>query len=483
MAMCLNTQNTTYQSRTLHSVDNTDVQFVYPFNINTDTYLRDNELALAQTTSRSQYNFYDDFGNLTSSGVGTGWHSPTNHQVQTTNTYTNDTSQWRLGLLTRTEVTRDGQTRVSAFEYDAVTSLLTKEIIEPDSTDDAIRLTTVYGYDGFGNRTQTTVCAGDPALCSETLPEARTNTMTYDAKGQFAISASNALGHTETREYNADFGTLKKLTGPNLLETQWSYDTLGRVLTETRADGTQTTTSRSWCNAPVACPTGAYSKVTSTASGSAPAHIYTDQFTREIRREKAGFDGTAIYVDTEYDDRGRVKRTSQPYFADAAPGEIYWATPVYDILDRQLEVSAPDESGVLQTTRVEYQGQEVHSYDALNRLRVERRDPLGRTAQVTDPDNQTLAYSYDGYGNLLKTTDPDANEITLSYDVRGRKITQDDPDMGVWTYAYNAFGELIEQTDAKGQVSKMLYDKLGRLTQRTDGQSSTDENHQHLALR
>ena len=122
------------------------------------------------------------------------------------------------------------QTRITAFEYDPVTGLLTKEIIQPD--DPALRLETTYTHDGFGNRLTTTVSApGETPRVSEVL---------YDAQGRFAVTAINAKGHSETRAYDARFGVATQLDGPNALTTTWSHDAFGRKTEEMRADGSYT---------------------------------------------------------------------------------------------------------------------------------------------------------------------------------------------------------------------------------------------------
>ena len=110
---------------------------------------------------------YDSFGNptditVTSEGDDADG-NPESYVTQTTNTYTNDTSNWYLGRLTRTDVTNtladnSTQTRSSSFEYDATTGLLTIETIEPDNP--VLRLITQYDYDFFGNKTNATVSGG-----------------------------------------------------------------------------------------------------------------------------------------------------------------------------------------------------------------------------------------------------------------------------------------------------------------------------------
>src|SRR5688572_8273485 len=87
-------------------------------------------------------------------------------------------------------------TRTSGFAYDANTGLLTQEVIEPDTP--ALRLQTDYTYDAFGHKVAVAVSGVDIAT--------RTASTTYDAKGQFPVSAANALSHAESWEYDPRFG-------------------------------------------------------------------------------------------------------------------------------------------------------------------------------------------------------------------------------------------------------------------------------------
>src|SRR5262249_3139532 len=48
-------------------------------------------------------------------------------------------------------------------------------------------------------------------------------------------------------QYDVRFGTLASTTDPNGIITSKTYDGFGRVATETRADGVQSTTTFGWC--------------------------------------------------------------------------------------------------------------------------------------------------------------------------------------------------------------------------------------------
>ena len=442
-------------------------------------------LATKITTTNTVYDAWGNLQDLTVNVTGNG-HTYTTH---THNQYgTTQDDAW-LGRLTRSTVSNliDGQTdansvRVSAFEYDS-NGLLSKEILEPnkDHTNyPGIRLTTAHARDSFGNITQTTVCDSmiAPAACVAGLndPSARTTTTSYASNdpsyvdGQFATSITNSLGHTETRVYDARFGAVASLTGPNGLTTTLEYDSLGRKIKETRADGTQITITYAWCEP--ACPTiggvTAKYKITTQASGSAPATIYADAHRREIRKQLIGFGGQTIFEDREYDAYARLKRVSKPYFA----GDIsYWATSNHDLLGRITSIVSelgPEHADAVMS--IEYAGFTTITTDPKGRRRAETTNALGQTIQVSeDIDNLNVNqyYTYDSQGNLTRTQDQAGNTISLQYDARGRKIVMDDPDMGHWIYAYNAFSQLISQTDALNQTTTMNYDQLGRLVART----------------
>jgi RHS repeat-associated protein len=389
-------------------------------------------------------------------------------------------------------------TRTSAFEYDPVSGLLIREIIEPN--DSALCLVTTYHYDTYGNKDQATTrnCNGTasggvteaPAPTGDPVFVSRGSSTTYAAgstvigattyswvAGQFPTTSTNALQQQETKEFDPRFGTVTKLTGPNGLVTTWAYDGFGRKINETRSDGTQTNWTYTLCGV---CPTFGRMFVTETSlTGTTPnaptKKIYYDSLNREIRSEVEGFDGTAVYKDTEYDSLGRVLRVSKPYFAGAS---IYWTTYQYDILGRVTQVEEPATTAgttrtvtaynaLITTVTVSNAGAGTNMPEGVVQTRVTTKNSQGQVVQVTDVQGNNVTYTYDPFSNL-KITNAGGVTTSLGYDLRGRKTSMNDPDMGSWSYVYNALGELIRQTDAKSQVTTMAYDKLGRMTSRTE---------------
>jgi RHS repeat-associated protein len=388
-----------------------------------------------------------------------------------------------IGLFIATSVYATSATRTSAFEYDPVTGLLTKEIIEPDNSN--LCLVTTYTYDNYGNKTAVTTrnCNGSSSEAASPTGDAviapRTYSSTYDAIGQFPVASTNALGQSETKVFDPKWGTPLSLTGPNGLTSTWQYDGFGRKVLETRADGTKTQWSYQYCagvnGGTATCPTiggaaGTWLVQTTpqAADGTQNGPItktYYDSLNRAIRSETQGYDGngtaTAIYKDTQYDSLGRPYMTSRPYYAGQT---VYWVTVTYDSLGRTI--SQTDADGAVTSTA--YNGLSVMVTNPKGQTRTTVKNSQGKIASVTDANGQAIAYQYDAFGNLTQTLDPLGNKTLLSYDLKGRKTGMTDPDMGSWTYVYDALGQLVKQTDAKGQLTTISYDQLGRMVQRTE---------------
>ncbi|MEQ1622937.1 MAG: RHS repeat-associated core domain-containing protein, partial [Methylococcales bacterium] len=379
--------------------------------------------------------------------------------------------------------------RASAFEYDAVSGLLTKEIIEPDNSD--LCLVTTYTYDSFGNKTGATTrnCNGSagsnpgtnseaaaPVATSVAVIETRTSTTTYDSQGRFPTTSTNALGQAETKTYNPNFGTVATLTGPNALTTSWTYDSFGKPLTESRADSTSTSTAYALCD--VTCPTvgTAVAKytITTTQAGAPYSKTYYDMNGRAIQTETQDKGGALILSQVQFDNLGRTIKTSRPFKSGATP---VWNTVAYDKLNRAITNTAPNGAvtsvtydGYTTTTTVTRVTPPNSNTPAVTvgLTKTEVKNSQGQLVTVTDAQAKTMSYQYDAFGNLTTTTDALANVTTITYDARGRKVAMNDPDQGVWSYQYDALGQLKKQTDAKLQNVSFVYDKLGRMTSRAE---------------
>jgi RHS repeat-associated protein len=442
-----------------HTSFDEKIYFPYVTTSTEKSYERDGSLITTITTENDQF---DDYGNLgwvkvTTTGAGE------TYSKTTTNTFDNDAAKWHLGRLRTATVVHehaDGstKTRHSAFEYDPITGFLNKEIVEPGTTMEVATTTT---YDDHGNKIAVSTLA-----YGESTP--RSASTAFDSNGQFPVSSTNALGHSDSKVTDARYGVLTSQTGPNSLTTTWEYDGFGNRVKETRADGTVSTVNRYWVESGECAHAPARTSycVISQTDGSAPAEVYYDSLNRKLRTVTLGFNAQPVYKDTVYNSLGQVAKVSRAYYADAL--QTYWATSTYDDMGRLIQAEEPGVNGISNLTSTSYNGLTTIATNPAGQSKSTVTNALGKVISVHEPEGASMSYQYDALGNLIKTTDSAGNIVTIEYDLLGRKIGMNDPDMGIWSYDYNGYGELIEQTDAKGQSSQMQYDVLGRMTQRSE---------------
>ncbi len=425
--------------------------------------------ALLKTITTTQTT--DDFGNVLEMAVTTEGGGTSNTKT-TVSQYTNDAAKWHLGRLTRSTVTTtqgsDTETRTSAFEYDAVTGMLTKEIVEPD--DARFRTATAYTYDAWGNQLTST-------LSGEGIPT-RSSSNTFSADGLYLVSKTNALGQVTEQILERDtFGRPLRIADINGVETTFAYDGMGRKSGERHASGAGKDYSLFTCaDAPVSCPPSGALVVEVKALGGPPAWEIQDILGRTIRKVTTGFDGKKVYTDSLYDNLSRPLKVSEPYF-EGDP--VYWHSTEYDILGRTVKVT--NANGDSET--FSYSGYTTVKTNAKEHRVTELHNALGQLVQVTDNLNNTIDYRYDLQGNLVNTvqtaSDSGASARTsITYDRMGRKVAMDDEDKGQWQYTYIVLGQLVQQTDAKGQTVEFTYDLLGRKLTRIDrrGDSTIEGN-------
>lgn len=423
------------------------------------------------------------YGNATSIAVSVSDGSSSS----TTNTYLDDTTNWILGQMTATTVTKvvgsSTITRTSSLTPQTGTGLITQISSEPTATDcngnnTACLLQTDYTYDdGAGNNnfgqwlTKSVSGVG---------VSPRTTTATYDAIGQFITDLQNPALQTEHFAYDTRFGDVTTYTDINGFQTVSTYDTFGRNTNVASPDGTQIATTYAYCTTipggTASCPSGsgAVFVVTvtpkrSTGSQNGPNTLtYYDMLGRVILQYTESLDGTNSRIATQYDANGYVGQTSRPYFPTDTQK---WIVNSYtgplgqpDPFGRPWQVTMPDGSD----TTYDYSGLTTEVTDDLGHSTTTVKNAQGQIAQVTDALNHHTNYVYNAFDDLLTLTDVRGNVTTNVYDRRGNRLSSASPDNGTWSYVYDALGEVISQTNANSQNSIVSYDALGRPTERKE---------------
>ena len=417
--------------------------------------------------------------------------------------------------------------RVTSYTYDAKGRVAT-ETIEPSNLQSCT--VTTSGYDAWGNRNASTVanCQGVVPARQQVLP--RTTSSDYSATtGKFPQVKTNALSQTESAVFDARFGIKTSTTDVSGLTVTFLLDDFGRVIKETRPDGTNTVTSYCYlpgrvantssnsagCDAavPTDAPTDAVSYVHAEPRDAANVKMgsytrtYSDRLGRKIREVTQSFDGAnqpagvkgkLIAKDTVYNAVGVKLMETQPYFLSTGSSTTTGANDVgvtrtvYDALGRPTTVFTADPTGLAGSQAFggsgtgygnygnraaskvvfSYAGQTTIKTNDRGQARTEEKNAIGLLVRITDPAGGQLAHQHDAFGNLVATKDALQNSITLKYDVLGRKLELNDPDAGLWKYEYDALGQLVWQQNANqraaGTNTTMVYDKLGRMTSRME---------------
>ena len=206
------------------------------------------------------------------------------------------------------------------------------------------------------------------------------------------------------------------------------------------------------------------------------------------------------FIATEFDNMGRVKRSSKPFLQGE---EKKWVETVYDSAGRLFEIISPKIAAepvpakikteyelatignqigrvVISTNQAGKKGRSITN--ALGQLiRFDEPNDAGDLGSIDNP-NQPTYYTYDQLGNLRKVIQGDQTRHFM-YDGLGRLIRVKQPEQDVnsslsladpitgnsqWTaaFTYDNSGNLISSTDSKGVIINYAYDNLNRLKTR-----------------
>ena len=296
---------------------------------------------------------------------------------------------------------------------------------------------------------------------------------TYDASGNLTQKATTAPKNDGT---GATIGRA----------WQWTYGTLGRVLTATDPDGNRTTyTYYSDSDADlgkrgnVQAVTNAVGHTTIVAAydgGARPVSTtgpnglvttMTYDLRGRLTSRRVGIEQTTY----SYDAVGQLTRVGLPdgsfvqYAYDAAHRLTQISDSVgnrvaytLDAIGNRVGERAYDQAGQLARTR-------SRNFDALNRLAAN----VGAQAQVT-------AYAYDNNSNRLTTTDPLSHATGIVYDALNRLTEILDPNLGVTKYTYDAASNLTQVSDPRNLATNYAYDGLNNLVQQVSPDTGTTKN-------
>lgn len=388
-------------------------------------------------------------------------------------TYYNDAQNWIIGrptTVTKYHFAPNQTTFVEqkTFEYEPSTGLMTKEIAFSNLTPQE-RIETTLTYDAYGNVIQTDVKAWNGAAF-----ETRTQKQTFDAKGRFALTSTNALNQISSATYDERLGVVLTAKDPNDLILQSQYDGFGRAIKQTNPDGTWT--SNAFRKADVTLfgsPAGAVFLTYGQSSDGQVSLTHFDSYGRKIEDRMKGFDGQQEIVNrTDYGWNGILENTTNyyPFYRGSAP--VGYSQTEYDVFGRTSRL-IQTKTGGTKTATTAYGWLTNSNTNFLGQVQTITYNTKDQIVQSAWNNLTTLSYYYDAAGRPASTIDLKGNTYTTVFDSRGNKTQMTDPDMGTYRYEYNGFGELTKQTYPNGKVVTMEYDKLGRMTKKTEEEGVT----------
>lgn len=362
---------------------------------------------------------YDSRGNVTR--IMEGVYSAL--QRTTTITYN---ATWNVPSL----ITQPGKT--TAFAYDAYGRVTSVTI-----TDTATSATRVTSYSYYANSTDgsgNTILGRLQTITGPRTDLSETTTYAYDANFNLT-TITNALSQVTTITARDSAGRPTKITDPNSVETDLTYDSNGRLQTSVQAAGT----------ALAATTTFTYDDDGDLTKVTLPNSVYV-QYTYDTAQRLTGITDALGNTETyTLDNAGNV---TQVVYKNTTPTTTYTHTKNFDELSRMLKsIGASSQTA-------------NYAYDTDSNL-----------TSYTDPNTNATAYAYDALNRVNKITNALSGITTPAHNALDQLSSVKDQRNNTTTYTYNAFGDVTGETNPDRGTISYTVDKAGNVTQRIDARS------------
>lgn len=362
-------------------------------------------------------------------------------------------NQYYIGRpVKKTETQTLGNDSFSTEELFSYTNgLLTQSKRKGNNTD---YITESFVYDAFGNNIEKTLSAtGVPP---------RTEKKQYDSSGRFAIKTTNIQGISTSYNYDSTFGLLFSTTNHLNQTLSYAYDNWQRKIQDKDIYNNITQYSYEWITSGD-FTNGIRLKVIE-ATG-ATKETLSDNWGR-IRVERGlSLNDKWIEKRTDYDILDKPFKISEPYFSTSSPNK--WTITEYDDYGRIVKTTYP--SGKIITSS--YNGLSATVVDG-QKTQTITKDAWGNKIKMSD-NGGSINYTYFANGNL-KSSNYAGHVVNVEQDGWGRKIKLSDPSVGGdYNYLYDNFGQIIKEENPKGKT-EYIYDQYGRMSMKNITGENTD---------
>jgi RHS repeat-associated protein len=352
---------------------------------------------------------------------------------------------------------------------------------------------TVYFFSMFGqlikiadrNGNTLTFTYNGGQLLRITSNSGRTLDFTYDASNRIT-QLKDILGRIWTYAYNAA-GYLQKATYPDGTFEEYTYDTVGRMLTVKDRRGNNMVTNEYDAN-------GRVSKQTLADGG-----IFTFAYTLDANGKVTQTDIT--------DPRGTIERkqfNALGYLTSrtAALGKPEQQTIAYTRNASNFVTMATDALGRMTEYQYDTKGNntqvtKLYGTPSAVNWNYTYEPVFNQVKTITDPLGHITTLSYDAQGNVTSLQDPLGSHVDMTYDGSGRRLTAtryDGTTPLTTTFGYDgadlvsvrdplnrltelfpdAVGRIVTTKDPLGRFTRLAYDDLNRVIQTTDAQGQSE---------
>ncbi|WP_327007722.1 polymorphic toxin-type HINT domain-containing protein [Dactylosporangium sp. NBC_01737] len=310
-------------------------------------------------------------------------------------------------------------------------------------------------------------------VSSTTDPRNKTTWFEYDTLGD-VTKVTGPTGKITTAKYDG-VGELIETVDPTGAKGTATYDFLGRKLTSTQIVRQPTQVANTtlydygtgtYGSGPEAGPW--LRKVTT------PEGVSTEATYNNLGEPITGKDGAGNVTSTAYDGLGRPVLVTNPDNTKTAT--------VYDGAGRPVKAQQLDAAGAVQTTRsatYDNNGNPITSTDPRGHTTTLTYDPLGQVVNESQPVTASTAIStsfgYDAAGHPTRFTDGRSNEFWTTYNTWGLPESQIEPATTAYpgladrtfTSVYDLGGRLASKTLPGGVQLNYTYDDLNQVTGQT----------------
>jgi RHS repeat-associated protein len=261
-----------------------------------------------------------------------------------------------------------------------------------------------------------------------TDPMGRSWQYSYDANNNL-ISVQDAAGNLTQYAYDANHRMVSATDPRGVTYLKNTYDTQGRVVTQTNARGFATTLS-------YGTPAAGTTTFTDPL-GNATQHVY---------------DGTLRLIQV----------------VDAKGGIVSYA---YDANNDRTSVT--NQNGKTTNFAYDAKGNTTAVTDPLGNTTAFTYDAKNNLLTAINPKGNTTTFSYDANGNLLTVKDALGDTTTFAYNSSGHPTSKTDARGNTTAFAYDTSGNLTKITNALGNATNVAYDGISRIISVTDAKSHT----------